>query len=161
MWTNIYLVALGLVLGYLLLLGVQDLRKRSKKIDAHVNESNLVAHARRELNLIHEDPDVIEWYLDVVRAFTAYGHSGGSAMATIPVINELLQYNALSPLTDDPAEWHHHGPEMFSDGGVWQNKRDSRAFSEDGGKTYYLVSEGAHHGKPTTRHTSLVTGLNV
>lgn len=105
-------------------------------------QSNLVDHARRELELIGEEADVIEWYLSVIRAFVSYGHSGGSAFATIPVINELLQYKNLRPLTNDPDEWVHHTEEVWPEpGGIWQNKRNGEAFSDDGGKTYTLLSE--------------------
>lgn len=102
-------------------------------------DGNLIAHARRELALIGEDQDVIDWYVTVIRAFASYGHSGGSAMATIPVLEALLRYRPLTPLTDDPAEWIDHAAE--SGIAMWQNRRDSTAFSEDGGKTYWLLAE--------------------
>lgn len=63
--------------------------------------SNLVKHARRELELIGEDPEFIKGYLKVIQAFADMGHSGGSASVAIPTINELLQFNNLSPLIDD------------------------------------------------------------
>lgn len=107
--------------------------------------SNLVDHARRELELINEEPDTIEGYLKVVQAFADMGHSGGSASVAIPVIHELLQFKNLRPLTDDPVEWHHHGEDVWgAPGGIWQNKRNGEAFSKDGGKTYYLVSDGSN-----------------
>lgn len=113
--------------------------------------SNLVDHARRELELIGEEPDIIDGYLRVIQAFADMGHSGGSASVAIPVLHELLQFKNLTPITDDPAEWFFHEPEMW-DGtnGVWQNIRDGEAFSNDGGKTYYLLSEGGsdQHREP-------------
>ena len=46
------------------------------------------------------------------------------------------------PLTDDPYEWQYHGEDLWgSKEGIWQNKRNSEAFSNDGGQTYYLLSE--------------------
>lgn len=104
--------------------------------------SNLVDHARIELELVGEELETIEGYLKVIQAFADMGHSGGSASVAIPVINALLQFKNLRPLTDDPEEWIHHGPDVW-DGknGIWQNKRNSEAFSEDGGKTYTLLSE--------------------
>lgn len=106
--------------------------------------SNLVDHARRELNTIKEDPETTEGLLRVVQAFADMGHSGASASIAIAQLNVLLQFENLSPLTDDPEEWHFHGPE-FWDGtnGIWQNRRNGEAFSNDGGKTYYLLSEQA------------------
>lgn len=97
--------------------------------------SNLVAHARRELELIGEEPDVIKGYLKVVRAFADMGHSGGSAMVAIPTINRLLSFENLAPLTDDPTDWIEVGH------GMWQNRRCSRMFSEDGGKSYTDVED--------------------
>jgi hypothetical protein len=70
------------------------------------------------------------------------GHSGGSASVAIPTINALLQFKNLRPLTNDPKEWVHHGEEIWGEkGGIWQNERNAEAFSKDGGKTYYLISE--------------------
>lgn len=116
--------------------------------------SNLVEHARRELELIGEDPDTIDGYLSVVQAFADMGHSGGSASVAIPVIHELLQFKNLRPLTDAAAEWHYHGEDMWPGGGVWQNKRNGEAFSHDGGKTYYLLSEGGNDSNRAPLHAS-------
>jgi hypothetical protein len=103
--------------------------------------SNLVNHARHELELVGEDETTIEGYLRVIQAFADMNHSGGSAFVAIPVINELLQFRNLKPLTNNPDEWVFHGPQTWgAEGGVWQNKRNSEAFSHDGGKTYYLLS---------------------
>jgi hypothetical protein len=119
------------------------------------SESNLVAHARQELQLIGEDRDIIEGYLRVIQAFAAMGHSGTSAMIAIPVINNLLQYKNLKPLTDDPEEWLHHGQELWGQpGGLWQNRRNSAMFSTDGGKTYYCVEEKHTVDKPRKIYTS-------
>ena len=105
-------------------------------------ESNLVKHARRELELIDEEPEVIEWFLDVVRAFASFGHSGGSVEATLPVLTDLLRYKNLSPITDDPNEWHYYPADMWDgDQGIWQNIRYSKLFSRDGGKYYFNVDK--------------------
>jgi len=98
-------------------------------------ESNLVIHARRELNIIGEEPDIIEGYLKVIQAFADMRHSGGSAMVAIPVINRLLQFQNLAPLTDNPDDWIEVGD------GLWQNRRCSKMFSTDGGKTYTDVED--------------------
>lgn len=124
--------------------------------------SNLVNHARRELELLGEEEETIEGYCAVVAAFAAMGHSGGSASVAIPVIAELLQFKNLTPLTDYPGEWMEISAEMWGDGdfrsvGIWQNIRNSEAFSNDGGKTYYLLSEGAHDKNRHPMHTSVKT----
>ena len=105
------------------------------------SESLAVRHARRELEIIGEDPDVIEWYLDVVRTFHKFGHSGGSAMATIPVVVLLLSMQNLSPITDYPDDWYHHEAGDYGVAeDIWQCKRNSACFSTDGGKTYYELT---------------------
>lgn len=123
---------------------------------------NLVEHARRELERIGEEPETVDWYCRVLAEFASFGHSGGSAMATIPVLHALLQSQPLSPLTDDPAEWIDR---TKISGGVpmWQNVRDSTAFSEDGGRTYWLLAEREatdsmettplHHSEPSGART--------
>lgn len=98
--------------------------------------NNLVVHARRELQLLDEDPTVIEWYIRVIKEYASFGHSGGSAWATTAILEKLLRYEPLTPITNDPSEWFYHGPDQYGVDGVWQNKRDSRLFSNDEGKTY-------------------------
>lgn len=105
-------------------------------------ESNLVEHARRELEKISEDPEIVETYLKVIRAFDEMDPSGFSASIDVSVIHELLQFKNLSALTDDPDEWVHHTEEKWDEpGGVWQNVRNGEAFSRDGGKTYSLLTD--------------------
>lgn len=135
------------------------LEKALTRIKGH-EDSSLVDHARRELELINEEPSVIAGYLKIVQAFADMGHSGGSAAVAIPVINALLRFKNLKPLTDDPNEWAHHDEDVWGqDGGIWQNKRNSEAFSQDGGKTYYLLSEVTNIDQKTWYHSTChVTG---
>ena len=98
-------------------------------------ESNLVKHARRELEILGEDPETIQSYLEIVRVFASQGHSGGSASVFIPTIMKLLSFDNLTQITDDPAEWFEVGD------GMWQNVRNSKFFSEDGGLRYYDVED--------------------
>lgn len=119
--------------------------------------SNLIEHARRELKLVGEEAGTIEGYINVIRAFADMGHSGGSASVAIPVINKLLQFKNLKPLTNNPEEWLYHGSETWGgeDGvGIWQCKRNPEAFSSDGGKTYYLLSEVGNDKNSTQVHQS-------
>lgn len=104
-------------------------------------DSNLVQHARRELSLIGEDVDVINWYVRVIREYANFGHSGGSAWATTAVLEELLRFRPLTELTDDPEEWQHIAEEMAGQPNLWQNRRDGRMFSSDGGLTYTSVDD--------------------
>ena len=115
-----------------------------------VKESNLVAHARRELAFVNSRAQPgdeytqsdIDGFIKVIQAFADMGHSGGSAPYAIGIISDLLQFKPLAPLTDDSDEWYFHGEERWgAKGGVWQNRRHGEAFSHDGGKSYYLLSE--------------------
>jgi hypothetical protein len=120
-----------------MVLGRGSLRKKVQK-----DLMSLVDHARKELELIGEEPETIAGYLKVIQAFADMGHSGGSASVAIPVINDLLQFKNLSLLTDDPAEWMQVSEEQWGQpGGIWQSCRNPEAFSNDGGKSYYLLSE--------------------
>ena len=101
----------------------------------------LEQHARRELELIGEEPGVIDWYCRVISEFDSAGHSGGSTSVAIPVLHELLQWHPLSPITNDPAEWIDQS--HASGRPLWQNRRDCRAFSEDGGQTWKVLAAEA------------------
>lgn len=114
--------------------------------------SNLVEHARTELALIGEESETVEGYLNVIQAFADMGHSGGSASVAIPTIAALLQFKNLKPLTDDPDEWRNVSDQSGYE--LWQSRRNSEAFSDDGGATYWLLSEGAHAGNRSPLHQS-------
>jgi hypothetical protein len=112
--------------------------------------SNLVDHARRELRIIGEDPDTINGLCKVVRAFDDMGHSGSSAPHAIAYLEKILRFEPLTELTDDPAEWIDRHAEGLFPLPFWQSKRNSEAFSTDGGKTYTLLSEQKAAGDITT-----------
>lgn len=121
-----------------------------------IEDNNLYRHAERELKLLGNDVDYDEQILEIVKAFIKMGHSGGSAAYTIPLISKLLSYENVTPLTDDPDEWYFHGENMFPGSeGFWQNRRNGEAFSMDGGKTYYLLSEGGNSNNPEPLHKSV------
>ena len=100
---------------------------------------SLESHAKRELELVGESPEFTEMYLAAIRGFMSYGHSGGSASVAIPTLSKLLNWEAISPLTDDPEDWISRSEE--SGYPLWQSRRNSAAFSEDKGRTYNLLSE--------------------
>lgn len=117
--------------------------------------SNLVEHARRELEVCGqtaEDPGYAASIVAAVAAFASYGHSGGSASIAIEQLHRLLQFGHLSPLTDDPEEWENRSE--MSGTPMWQNRRNSAAFSEDGGKTFWLVTEDGHGDSGRPIHAS-------
>lgn len=117
--------------------------------------SNLVDHARRELELAglfdedaDYDGDLGPAVLGVVEKFSEYGHSGMSAAISVSILEKLLRFETLTPLTDDPSEW------MDVSTNTWQSRRRSEAFSHDGGKTYYLLSDGSHANHQEKLYTS-------
>lgn len=106
--------------------------------------SNLACHAWDELDragLFTGDGDyggaTGRAVMDLVDVFVEQGHSGMSASIVINILRRVLAFELLSPLTDDPAEW------MEVADGLWQSRRQSQAFSQDGGKTYRL-DDGDH-----------------
>lgn len=104
--------------------------------------SNLVNHARRELEIIGEEEWIVDSIVSMVKIFASMGHSGGSAEVARDILCRLLAYEPLTELTDDPDEWEQHPPERWDGTNpIWQNRRDSKAFSHDGGKTYWLLHE--------------------
>lgn len=100
----------------------------------------LIDHARHELDLIGEDDNTKAGLLNVVQAFADMGHSGSSAFFCANALDALLRYKPLSELTNDSDEWIDR-TEISGGVPLWQSKRNSEAFSTDGGKTYYLLSE--------------------
>jgi hypothetical protein len=116
-------------------------------------ESNLVSHARRELALAGNDEDFNISIISAIKAFSGYGHSGGSASVAIPMLNALLHYENLTPLTDDPKEWNNVSD--ISGEELWQSSRNAEAFSRDGGKTYYLLSENEDYKMPGIIHETV------
>ena len=105
-------------------------------------KSNLVLHAERELKLAgmfdkdaDYDGELAPAILEVVKTFSKYGHSGMSASIAISVLEKLLRFQTLTPITSNSDEWMEVGTSM------WQNKRNPAIFSKDGGKTWYDVND--------------------
>lgn len=115
--------------------------------------SNFVTHARRELELIGEEPETIEGIVKVIQAYADMGHSGGSHAILAPRIYDLLQFKTLSPLTSNPNEWNYIQKEIAGGKGIWQSQRNPEAFSHDGGRTYHILSE-AIGDEPAPVHES-------
>jgi hypothetical protein len=131
----------------------------ARRATPRATESNLVAHARRELILLGEDRDTIRGICRVVQAFADMGHSGSSAHATTQYLERLLRFQPLTDLTNDPGEWIDRHAEGLTQSPLWQSRRNSEAFSTDGGKTYYLLSEQTAAGDIATtplHHTKVL-----
>jgi hypothetical protein len=101
-------------------------------------ESNLVRHAREELQragLFDTNGDyggmLGTEILKLVQVFSEQGHSGFSAQMTIDILDKLLRFQPLTPITNNPVEW------MEVSDNLWQNRRQGSLFSHDAGKTWY------------------------
>lgn len=93
--------------------------------------SNLLSHAETELRyagLYDDDSDyggmTAKAVMELMKVFSAQGHSGASAGIVIEIFSKLARYEPLSPLTGDDDEWCE-----VSDG-VFQNKRCSHVFKQ-------------------------------
>jgi hypothetical protein len=105
---------------------------------------SMVEYAESELRragMFDEDADyggeLGSCILETIKTFSKYGHSGGSAMISVEILNRLLRWRPLTPITSDPEEWTDR-TEM-SGRPMWQSKRRPDAFSEDGGQTWYYL----------------------
>lgn len=93
---------------------------------------NLFEYAKSELNRIPQDEDGIqnlmnENILAIVRMFSEQGHSGFSGNYAISILERLLRFKPLSPLTGADDEWDETGH------GTFQNNRCYSVFkSADG-----------------------------
>jgi hypothetical protein len=118
--------------------------------------SNLVSHAREEMQragLFDADADyggmIAECVIELMEKFAAQGHSGESARQTLSLFGTLARFEVLMPVTSDPAEWmnvsEHGGPNGKP---IWQNRRKSSCFSNDGGQTWYDIDAPSDSAVP-------------
>lgn len=90
-------------------------------------DSNLMRHARRELP--PESGDDMQRtmnrdLLHLLAVFASQGHSGFSASYATSVLEKLMRFEPLGPLTGADDEWFDHGNGMF------QNIRCSHVFKD-------------------------------
>lgn len=116
-----------------------------KPLHTELRES-LMQHAEAELEkagLTDKDSDyegmLADEVLKLVRVFSEGGHSGGSAAMTTAILEKLLRFEPLTPLTSEPDEWMRICDERTNGEELWQSRRDPRAFSKDGGKTWEIM----------------------
>ncbi len=93
--------------------------------------------AEQELDAIGLIPDGSEddvngWMrqdvLAILDTFAAQGHSGSSAAYVISILEKLLRYEPLAPLTGEDSEWMEVA--VQNDMPLFQNKRCGRVFRE-------------------------------
>lgn len=111
--------------------------------------SNLVKHAEEEMrraglyDKYSDYGDLIpRAVMALVETHAAQRHSGGSHGLALDIFNRVVNFKTLTPITNDPTEWvdvaHYAGPKGEP---LWQNRRDCRLFSHDGGKTHWNVDD--------------------
>ncbi len=101
----------------------------------------LIDHAKAELALLRrggEEPDEMQdgidkCVLDLIGIFAGQGHSGMSAAYVTGIVEKLMRYEPLTPLTGADDEW----TEVAD--GVFQNRRCSHVFKEANGEAYDIA----------------------
>lgn len=113
-----------------------------------VHDSNHVAFAKAELDRLmpgDDNADDRDAILSVIEAVAAMHMSGGQASVFIPIIERLMSYAPLSPLTGNEDEWEDvtdHQSSEFKTAGYrsYQNRRCSTVF-----KTVYGEGRPDHY----------------
>lgn len=95
--------------------------------DAVQSLSNLERHSIHELELAGITGEDAKSFLSIVRIFANRGDSGFSASWATRVIERLLSFKPITPLTGDPFEWMEVGH------GTFQNVRYSAVFKDERG----------------------------
>lgn len=70
----------------------------------------MIEYAKSELDRIPKDKDGMQelmnrGILDVIKVFSEQGHSGFSASYALSILDRLLRFKPISPLTGEEAEW--------------------------------------------------------
>jgi hypothetical protein len=117
-------------------------------------------HVKRELGILGHTKEVIKAYRDVGDAFDvlikvvseeAIANGDLEPITLNGIIGNLLallDFQNLSPLTDDPDEWSEISMVLY------QSKRNPNAFSTTQGSTYYLLAEKDRKTKTFPVHIS-------
>ena len=102
---------------------------------------SLLDHAERELDLMGMEDDgdmngmMRKHILHMVKEFSSEGHSGFSASYAIQVLEKLLKFEPITPLTGEDWEWHEISRNISGSnrGTLYQNARCGRIFKDDDG----------------------------
>lgn len=108
--------------------------------------TNLTEYAQKELELAGLFDPTSDYdgmlgtaVLDIIKLFAGQGHSGMSAAMVTELATKLMRYEPLTPLTYGPEEWIDQSE--ASGRPCWQNNRDFKVFSYDGGLTHERLSD--------------------
>jgi len=120
---------------------MSDLWAKVKRYFQGQPKSNLVEHAERELAVIGLDDPENDFYhgmtrkavMEIVTVFAKQGHSGMSASLVVGMVEKLLRYEPLAPLTGEESEWTQLDYDSHM---AAQNKRCSHVFKRADGTAY-------------------------
>lgn len=125
--------------------------------------AELTVHIVNELTLLGSDEETIEKFLKIVRLIDEIDSSSGPPFKFLNSYRRLIKEKNLTPLSDDAEEWEpiENVSEDYPDG-LWASRRNKEAFSEDGGRTYFLIVDVVEnfaqrayfHSIPRQRRTS-------
>lgn len=109
--------------------------------------SSLAEYAEEELRragLLDTGSDYDGWLgrcvLDLMAMFVSQGHTGESAARVLGLLDRLLQFKPLSPLTYAEDEWVDRT--ALNEGQpLWQNRRDPTVFSDNQGATWWSLDD--------------------
>lgn len=92
----------------------------------------MIEYAKRELARIPCDEDGMQEHmnaniLEIIEVFGKQGHSGFSAGYALSILERLLRFKPLTPLTGEEDEWNDIGH------GIFQNNRHSSVFKNPDG----------------------------
>ena len=95
----------------------------------------LLKYAEYELSRIPKDEDGMQDVMNadilaIVKMFSEQGHSGFSANYALSMLERLMRFKPISPLTGEDDEWNEISH------GSWQNKRCSSVFKDVDGNAY-------------------------
>lgn len=100
---------------------------------------SILDFTKTELDIIGMTEDSDEYnvmirndVLHIIEEFEKQGHSGRSSRFTRNILEKVLKFEPLSPLTGEDSEWN-DVTECSSDKRLFQNKRCSRVFKDDDG----------------------------
>lgn len=96
---------------------------------------SIIEYAKSELARIDHDADGLQDLMDkdileILEIFSKQGHSGFSAGYAISILERLIRFKPIIPLTGEDNEWN-----QISDG-TYQNKRCSSVFKNSDGTSY-------------------------
>jgi hypothetical protein len=100
-------------------------------------KSGLESWAERELARIGDDDMqrmMNKHLLRMIRTFSREGHTGFSAGYAVSMLERLLRFEPVTPLTGDDSEWNDISD--MSGEPQWQNNRCSRVFRGADGRAY-------------------------